>query len=134
MVQKSKDVCQVVQQIKPVKQEKVMVTSRIAKVRRTGQNERFIRKTLGSGTFSVYLLEIRKCNFQFYFMSELVIVRKDTGYVGGKQAANKELSLLLKISLLDFIFCMYIVYVYIFIYMVCFLLPVTSSFTCQLKL
>ncbi|KFP51655.1 Coiled-coil domain-containing protein 138, partial [Cathartes aura] len=32
MVQKSKDVCQVVQQIKPVKQEKVMVTSRIAKL------------------------------------------------------------------------------------------------------
>ncbi|NXY83894.1 CC138 protein, partial [Alcedo cyanopectus] len=32
MVQKSKDVCQVVQQSKPVKQEKVMVTSKIAKL------------------------------------------------------------------------------------------------------
>lgn len=65
MVQKSKDICQVVQQSKPVKQEKVTVTSKIAKVI-IGQNERFILKTLGSGTFSVYLLEIRKCNFQFY--------------------------------------------------------------------
>uniref|UniRef100_A0A8C8AED1 Coiled-coil domain containing 138 n=1 Tax=Otus sunia TaxID=257818 RepID=A0A8C8AED1_9STRI len=32
MVQKSKDMCQVVQQSKPVKQEKVMVTSKIAKL------------------------------------------------------------------------------------------------------
>ncbi|XP_026712049.1 coiled-coil domain-containing protein 138 isoform X3 [Athene cunicularia] len=32
MVQKSKDICQVVQQSKPVKQEKVMVTSKIAKL------------------------------------------------------------------------------------------------------
>ncbi|NWY52798.1 CC138 protein, partial [Chionis minor] len=32
MVQKSKDICQVVQKTKPVKQEKVMVTSKIAKL------------------------------------------------------------------------------------------------------
>ncbi|NXU56855.1 CC138 protein, partial [Turnix velox] len=32
MVQKSKDICQMVQQSKPVKQEKVMVTSKIAKL------------------------------------------------------------------------------------------------------
>ncbi|XP_074992428.1 coiled-coil domain-containing protein 138 isoform X3 [Calonectris borealis] len=32
MVQKSKDICQVVQQSKPIKQEKVMVTSKIAKL------------------------------------------------------------------------------------------------------
>ncbi|NXL68571.1 CC138 protein, partial [Chordeiles acutipennis] len=32
MVQKSKDICQVVQQSKPVKQEKVMITSKIAKL------------------------------------------------------------------------------------------------------
>lgn len=52
-----------VQQSKPVKQEKVMVTSKNAKVR-IGQNGRLIQKTLGSGTFSVYLLEIRKYNCQ----------------------------------------------------------------------
>lgn len=70
MVQKSKDICQVVQQSKPVKQERVMVTSKIAKVR-IRQNERFtFLKTLGSGTFSVYLLEIKKCNFQFYLFCE----------------------------------------------------------------
>lgn len=130
MVRKSKDICQVVQQSKPVKQEKVMVTSKIAKVR-TGQYERSIWDKLGSGTFSVYLLQITICNFQFYFMSELVTVRKDTGYIGGKWAVNKELSFLLKISLLDFILCMYIVYVYIFIYMVYF--PVMSSFICEFK-
>lgn len=41
-----------VQQSKPVKQEKVMVTSKISKVR-IGQNERIIQKTLDSGAFSV---------------------------------------------------------------------------------
>lgn len=131
MVRKSKDICQVVQRSKPVKQEKVMVASKIAKVR-IGQYERIFRDKLGIGTFSVYLLQITICNFQFYFMSELVTVREeDTGYIGGKRAVNKELSFLLKISLLDFILCMYIVYVYIFIYVVYF--PVMSSFICEFK-
>lgn len=64
-----------------------MVTSKNAKVR-IGQNGRLIQKTLGSGTFSVYLLEIRKYNCQSQFMSELVTVRKDEGYTGGKQLKN----------------------------------------------
>jgi len=75
MVQKSKNICQVVQQSKPVKQEKVMVTSKNVKVR-IGQNERFIVKTLNSGTFSVCLLEIRKCNFQFYLCYESISCTK----------------------------------------------------------
>lgn len=55
-----------VQQSKPVKQEKVMATSKIAKVR-IGQNEGIMQKT--AVEYSVYLVEIRKFNCKFSFMN-----------------------------------------------------------------